>query len=90
MRENSFAPVRRGSDPGVFNRTSIEGGASYKSAVQGKAFGSGGDGYVKPAVNSTKTSPTASQIDNSEQTFMGGGGHGALHRRINPKIVELI
>ena len=84
--QNIFAPVRRGSDPGTFIRPLIEGGVSYKSAVQNKMFGGSGDGYAKPAVNS----PTPSQIDNSESNVMGGGGHGSPPRRINPKIVELI
>jgi len=81
-----FTPVRRGSDPGTFNRTLIEGGVSYKSAVQSKMFGGSGEGYAKSALNSTKTSPTASQFDNSEPTAVGGGGHGSPPRRINPKI----
>ena len=89
VRDNCLAPVRRGSDPGTFNRAVIESGVSYKSAVQGKALG-GGDGYAKSAVNATKGSPTLSQIDSSDPFFMGGGGHGSPPRRINPKIVELI
>lgn len=89
VKDSYYTPVRRGSDPGIFNRAVIEGGVSYKSAVQGKVLGSG-DGFAKPAVSSTKGSPTPSQIDSSDAAIMGGGGHGAPSRRINPKIVEFI
>lgn len=87
VRESSFAPVRRGSDPGMFNRSLIEGAASYKSAVQGKGF-CGGDGHAKPIANLSKGSPTPPPIDNSDGAITGGGAHGSLLRRINPKIVS--
>ena len=94
VRDSCFAPVRRGSDPGIFNRAAIESGVSYKSAVQGKVLGGGGgcgDGYAKSAVtSSTKDSPTLSHIESPDPIFMGGSGHGSPPRRINPKIVELI
>lgn len=85
VKDSYFIPVRRGSDPGIFNRAAIEAGVSYKSAVQGKVLGSG-DGFAKSAVSSAKGSPTPSQIDGSDAAIMGGGGHGAPSRRINPKI----
>jgi len=89
VRESCFAPVRRGSDPGTFNRTVIEGAVSYKCAVQGKALVSG-DSYAKSAVNPNRGSPIPPQIDNTDTTIMGAGGYGSPPRRINPKIVELI
>jgi len=88
LRDSGFAPVRRGSDPGTFNRTVIEGGVSYKSAVQGKVLG--GDGYTKPAVMPARVSPTLPQVDSSDPIIVGTSGHGSPSRRINPKIVELI
>jgi hypothetical protein len=81
VRENVFAPIRRGSDPGTFNRTVIEGVASYKSAVQGRLFG-GGDGYIKSAMNPTKESPTPPPSETD------GAVVGGPQRRINPKIVS--
>lgn len=89
LRESCFTPIRRGSDPGIFSRSVVEGAVSYKSAVQGKAL-CGGDGYAKVAVSSTKWSPPSSQIDGSEATGMVVGSHGSPLRRINPKIVESI
>ena len=87
--QNVREPVRRGSDPGIFNRAVIEGVVSYKSAVQGKVFVCG-DGYAKPAVTPSRGSPIPPPIDSSDATIMGAGGHGSPPRRINPKIVELI
>jgi len=84
VRDSYFAPVRRGSDPGTFNRAVIESGVSYKSAVQGKVLGNG-DNYAKFTVNP----PTLSQIDSPDPIITSGGGHGSPPRRINPKIVEL-
>lgn len=90
VKDSYSAPVRRGSDPGIFNRAAIEAGVSYKSAVQGRGF-STSDGYAKSVVSSARTSPTPSQIDGSDASIMGGGGgHGSPSRRINPKIVEFI
>ena len=89
VKETFFPPVRRGSDPGTFNRMVIEGVASYKSALQGKGF-FGGDGYAKPTGNSTKGSPVPPQVDNPDAAITSASGHGGPPRRINPKIVELI
>lgn len=90
LKENYFAPARRGSDPGTFNRSVIEGATSYKSAVQGKAL-VGGDGHAKSILGPTRASTLgASQMDNSDTAIIGANGHGCPPRRINPKIVELI
>lgn len=90
VKDSYYAPVRRGSDPGIFSRSVIEAGVSYRSAVQGRGSSSG-DGYGKSTPSSTRTSPTPSQIDGSDAAIMGGGGgHGSPSRRINPKIVEFI
>ena len=89
IKETYLAPVRRGSDPGIFSRAAIDGAVSYKSAVQGGAPGGGCDGYAK-STTSTRGSPLPLQMDNSDVAIMGANGHGAPPRRINPKIVELI
>jgi len=89
VRESYITPVRRGSDPGTFSRTVIEGVASYKSAVQARMFG-GGDGYAKSITNPTKGLPSPPQSDTSEGVLTGGNGYGSPARRINPKIVESI
>jgi len=83
LKENYFAPVRRGSDPGTFNRIVIEGVTSYRSAVQGKAL-VGGGGYAKSTVGSGRT-PTPG-ADNPDAAMTGANGHGSPPRRINPKI----
>ena len=88
VKESYTTPVRRGSDPGSFNRTVIEGVANYKSAVQARMFG-GGDGYTKCDSNPTKGPPSPRQSGNWEGGFIGGD-YGSPARRINPKIVELI
>lgn len=92
FKENYFAPVRRGSDPGTFNRGVIEGAASYKSAVQGKLLVGVGDGQAKSMVSSTirAWTPCTAQTDDSDVASVGTNGHGSPPRRINPKIVELI
>jgi hypothetical protein len=91
LKENYLAPARRGSDPGIFNRTVIEGATSYKSVVQGKVLIGGGDGHSKSTVGAIRASTLGpSQMDNLEGAIMGANGHGTPPRRINPKIVELI
>jgi len=86
VKESYITPVRRGSDPGTFSRSVIEGVANYKSAVQARMFG-GGDGYAKSIM---KGLPSPPQSDTSEGTLTGGNCYGSPARRINPKIVELI
>lgn len=89
VKENSFVPVRRGSYPGTLNRNVIESATSYKSAVQGGGF-CGSDGFVKSTANPIKGPPSPPQSEYSEGPATSGNGHGALSRRINPNIVELI
>jgi len=86
LKETYLAPVRRGSDPGVFSRAAIDGAVSYKSAVQGGAPVTGCDGYAKSALSIARGSPLPPQMDNSDVAITGANGHGAPPRRINPKI----
>jgi hypothetical protein len=89
LKENH--PVRRGSDPGTFNRTMMEGGGvSYKSAVQCGALVNGSDGYAKSNLNATRGSPLPLQMENADVAITGANDHGPPSRRINPRIVELI
>ena len=78
VRETYIPPIRRGTDPGTFNRAVIGVAASYKSAVQGGLFG---DAYTK--VVTIKGPPSPPHSDNSS-------GYESPPKRINPKIVELI
>ena len=88
VKESYITPVRRGSDPGTFSRSVIEGVASYKSAVQARMFGSS-DGYAKSIMNPAKGLPTPPPSETSEGVLTGGNGYGSSPaRRINPKIVS--